>query len=73
MLEHIAMMTLETGEDKKQTTDKGYVLETGKERKKKKKKMSIEKIFNELYYKNQFQSLSIRSRNETFQTHIYSK
>lgn len=66
------MMTLETSEDKKQITDKGYVLETGKEGEKK-KKMSIEKIFNELYYKNPFQSLSIRSRNETFQTHIYSK
>lgn len=67
------MMILETGEDKKQTTDKGYVLETGKEAKKRRKKMNIEKIFNELYYKNQFQSLSIRPRNETFQTHIYFK
>lgn len=37
MLEHIAMMILETGEDKKQTTDKGYVLETGKEAKKEEK------------------------------------
>lgn len=38
MLEYIAMMNLETGEDKRQTTDKGYVLETGKEVKKKRRK-----------------------------------
>ena len=39
------MMTLEAGEDKRQTTDKGYVLETGKEAKKRRRKPEFWKDF----------------------------
>lgn len=73
MLEYIALMTLEAGEEKTDHRQKLCLRDrkSGKKKKKKKKNLSFEKILNGLYYKNQFQSL--RSKNETFQTHIYSK